>query len=592
VSTPLQPDAELRRLLAGLVEGALSEQEFGQLCQRLTTDPAARRAYRSYMAMVSGLSWECVQAKDKQLPVLIGDLPSLVSPAKPRPAAGILYSATAKLKRPLLWSTLAVGVLFAGYVTVISWNMLGGVAGDGGPRAGAESRQATSNQPTLATITGSENAQWRHQPQAGSPAASAANQLKVARGEPLQLASGIVELQLKQGVKLVVEGPASWTIDDGNRATLTRGKLIATVPHQAMGFTIKTPTTEIVDLGTEFGVEVGDRGETKTHVFRGEIRVERPATAIALAATSIKLTAGQAVSIDRGGKTTFFEPLASTPAEFIRPPAPTAGDEFNPAVLSPYARYVIEQTKPVAYWDFSWYRDSMKIVNDRIAEHPFEQFLPRHVGMLGPSARQGFPGFGKQNPAVSLDAGTAVAQGLVYRSKAIPTAGYTVALWIQPSGDFKQQPHYYVFGNGHAARGPSEGVRDSLLIVGNRNPSQTGRLGFFDGRDASSLPVPTGSTTLAPGKWNWVVLVREPKKASVYLNGKVELVVDSQWSGKPGELFSFGHRVDLFPTIPFQGQLDEATLWDRALGAEEIQKIHHQATGQPAREPGADDSGR
>ena len=38
-------------------------------------------------------------------------------------------------------------------------------------------------------------------------------------------------------------------------------------------FSVRTPTAIVTDLGTEFGVEVGQSGNTTSHVFRGAVRM-------------------------------------------------------------------------------------------------------------------------------------------------------------------------------------------------------------------------------------------------------------------------------------------------------------------------------
>jgi len=45
----------------------------------------------------------------------------------------------------------------------------------------------------------------------------------------------------------------------------------------AHGFTIVTPEAQFVDQGTEFGVEVTPRGNSKIHVFQGQVDVDRKA---------------------------------------------------------------------------------------------------------------------------------------------------------------------------------------------------------------------------------------------------------------------------------------------------------------------------
>src|SRR5690606_18004509 len=92
---------------------------------------------------------------------------------------------------------------------------------------------------------------------------------QVESGELLHIASGVVQLTLESGVSLTVEGPARWTITGRNQATLHAGRLLARVPSQAVGFTLETPVGRIVDLGTEFGVNVDESGSLDVYVIKG-----------------------------------------------------------------------------------------------------------------------------------------------------------------------------------------------------------------------------------------------------------------------------------------------------------------------------------
>ena len=189
-------------------------------------------------------------------------------------------------------------MLFAAYIIVISWGMLGKdldqfAVSDVNSEI-SNQKSAISNQ-TVATIRDTADVEWAKQPQASQPAASAANNASIARSEPLAITSGLVELQLNGGTTLLIEGPAQWTIDGENQATLKRGKLIAKVPQQAIGFMLETPTTKIVDLGTEFGVVQTD-GVTEINVFRG--RVDTQPRGVSL--QPIRLSAGQALRMVAG----------------------------------------------------------------------------------------------------------------------------------------------------------------------------------------------------------------------------------------------------------------------------------------------------
>ncbi|MCG8617652.1 MAG: FecR family protein, partial [Desulfobacterales bacterium] len=45
------------------------------------------------------------------------------------------------------------------------------------------------------------------------------------------------------------------------------------MPTEAYRFTVNTPTAKVVDLGTEFGVEVAENGATRATVFDGKIEL-------------------------------------------------------------------------------------------------------------------------------------------------------------------------------------------------------------------------------------------------------------------------------------------------------------------------------
>jgi hypothetical protein len=91
--------------------------------------------------------------------------------------------------------------------------------------------------------------------------------------KPLYLESGIVELTMNDGVILTVLGPADFQLDSTGRVLLSEGRLNALVPAQATGFTVETPSSHVVDLGTEFDVSVDKNGETAVRVHQGEVEL-------------------------------------------------------------------------------------------------------------------------------------------------------------------------------------------------------------------------------------------------------------------------------------------------------------------------------
>jgi hypothetical protein len=85
----------------------------------------------------------------------------------------------------------------------------------------------------------------------------------------VRLRGGFAELRLSSGVRLILEGPADLELVGRNRCFLHRGKAVARLPGEAIGFVLDGPRGRLVDLGTEFGVSVGGAGETEAHVLKG-----------------------------------------------------------------------------------------------------------------------------------------------------------------------------------------------------------------------------------------------------------------------------------------------------------------------------------
>jgi hypothetical protein len=120
----------------------------------------------------------------------------------------------------------------------------------------------------------------------------------------MKLRSGIAQIEFFTGARVRIEGPAELELISSGEAALRFGKLSAEVPPQAVGFTIRTPQGDVVDLGTEFALQV-DGTSSEVHVFKGEVEVHPQA------ATMRALKEGQAVAF--GARTA---ELAANPLGF------------------------------------------------------------------------------------------------------------------------------------------------------------------------------------------------------------------------------------------------------------------------------------
>lgn len=87
--------------------------------------------------------------------------------------------------------------------------------------------------------------------------------------------SGFAQIEFFSGATVVVEGPAEMIVESSLRARVVKGRLRAMVPEVARGFTLEVDDLKIVDLGTEFGVDVQDN-RTDVQVFAGEVEIHEP----------------------------------------------------------------------------------------------------------------------------------------------------------------------------------------------------------------------------------------------------------------------------------------------------------------------------
>src|SRR5690606_13879464 len=108
--------------------------------------------------------------------------------------------------------------------------------------------------PIVATLGDTQNAVW-------APAQTAAfSGAHLVAGHRMHLLSCMAEVTYHSGAHVVLQGPCDYRIDGDNSGSVQEGTLVARVPASAVGFTVSTPNSTLVDLGTEFGVVVEKSG--------------------------------------------------------------------------------------------------------------------------------------------------------------------------------------------------------------------------------------------------------------------------------------------------------------------------------------------
>lgn len=115
--------------------------------------------------------------------------------------------------------------------------------------------------------------------------------------QAIQIEHGSLRLLFDDGVEVTLQGPAHYEMIALGKTRLLKGLLTATVPPGAEGFQVATPTADVVDLGTAFGIELSDDGAAKVSVFDGGVEVTPTRSSTPQVQTVSRATEGQAVLV-------------------------------------------------------------------------------------------------------------------------------------------------------------------------------------------------------------------------------------------------------------------------------------------------------
>lgn len=219
-------------LIDELLDGSISEADFLRLEAEMRVNPEARQAYYRRLKLNNALAIE---------------------------AEGLVETAEA----PLIPFWIEHARALVGIAAIALFSMMG-VLGWQMNRPTSAS-ELTSTEPSatgFAILAEHSDAVWSNQPH-------------LDRGDlmpqgNIQMESGIAQLELFSGVTFIIEGAAEFEIHSPMEMTVAKGKIRALVPTAAQGFRISTASGDVVDLGTEFALDVTYE-HADMHVLQGEI---------------------------------------------------------------------------------------------------------------------------------------------------------------------------------------------------------------------------------------------------------------------------------------------------------------------------------
>jgi ferric-dicitrate binding protein FerR (iron transport regulator) len=314
----------------------------------------------------------------------------------------------------------------------------------------------------------------------------------LAKDRPLTLAQGVAELELPSGVRAIIEGPATFRLVGENRLHLAGGHSWFLVPDGAEGFMVETPRCEVVDLGTEFGIDLREDHPVSVHVLDGKVE----ARALTGRSEVLPLSAGQAAVLG------------------------PAGTWKRLPVVSRDFRTSLPPEIPVFHLSFDWHDGGMLAVEgDALGASR------ARLGMKGTGRVQAIPGVSGQ--ALQFDGGTWIESDWPGISG---TAPRTVSLWCRlPAGErIETAPPFALWGN------PATGWNRKFKVA----PAT-----LADGRTVLRASfgnyLANGSRVIADGTWHHLAVVYRGNDPA----GKplLEFFVD----GTPDPLISTGESAGI-----------------------------------------------
>ncbi len=223
-------------LLSDLIENRLDEESFSNLETRLEQDKSLRAAYHELIALDTQLRRES-EALPETGPACI-DFASELATHQNR---------TKKRRFVAMTSLAALLCLFI----LLKDSLL----------------PSTAESPEqVALVTSAGNASWL------------GSDIELGRalsvGEQLHLKTGTVQITYDTGAVVRLYGPTLYSIDTRNSGFLLSGKAYARAEtEESHGFTIKTPSVEVIDYGTEFLTHTDLDGHSQVEVTSGEVDV-------------------------------------------------------------------------------------------------------------------------------------------------------------------------------------------------------------------------------------------------------------------------------------------------------------------------------
>jgi hypothetical protein len=268
--------SDFRELCDAVFDDRAAPEQIRQLEELVLSSQDLKRLYVELVHQHASVSWSVVEGEPLDAPPEpVGDASSI--PIVGFNAEGQPPQTSHRIYWPLGAIAMAAAVIIA-LLTPSFWSEGGG------------------SDESVASLAETKNCLWR------------ATELPTANGSRLvpgrmTLVEGLATIRFDHGVDVNVEAPADFEIVATDEIWLHSGRLVATAEPGTEGFTVRTPTAELIDKGTEFGVAVGDDGVSDIVVFDGLVEAKPNVTGdsrLLETGERIRISSVNVTSLDEG----------------------------------------------------------------------------------------------------------------------------------------------------------------------------------------------------------------------------------------------------------------------------------------------------
>ncbi|MFD0894990.1 FecR domain-containing protein [Luteolibacter ambystomatis] len=512
-------------IIARMIEGDASPEEIARLTDAARIDPAlrARMAEATALHGMLGIVMEDEFSRERRLQ-------NILKAVKATEQDHFVEAVQDKVREGNRFRRIRRGIAIAAAVALCltGWMFLAG------------KHRAVATVARVETVTWGKSVEF----DAGSHLKS---------GQHLSFDSGLVELQIGKRGKMIVEGPADLEFAAADKSILHRGRVVMRVTPAGHGYRMETPGGAVVDLGTEFAVSVGDKGDTETHVLEGEVE------AFPNGGGKVLLTRDKALRFAHGGE--------SIPADL---------GEFYTAMPPTHSKTVNQ-----VHWPLDTITDATTpAVSDGMPPGPKDFRLLSRGSFPPPYGSEGV--FGR---ALRFDGNQAYAES-DFRGIG-GAAPRTVSFWVKVPKDFNPKEGFAIVSWGNFVPDHPGGVwQIAVNPLVEDGPIGRIRVGTHQGQIV-------GTRDLRDDNWHHVAAVlyggSQPNVGThvlVYLDGKLEPISRRALREISTDIDTATHGVWLGRDITnnakslaqdkrrfFRGDIDEVYIFDAALSQSDILRL-------------------